>query len=328
VRTWQGTARFESSAVVSASAEQAWTLLSSPEVWSLSGGLTCVFDVPARLADAPPGERLRFRVGGSADGQVSGRLMRVTDAPGRLQLDVRLGDAHSWELSADPVRRGTRLRIRGTAQTRREQVVEAEAQLRAGLASWLERVRAVLEGSQPWPVRGVPDPLRALALAVPQPQGAMEAAVVVELAVPPAQVARLLRAPEVVTAIRADGVAWSSRTVWIGTPPGDIPGELGALGCFVARTPEGTLTGTVAVCVDSHATGYAVRQLHWPYDEIARSVTPHGVGSQLELKQRFLPRPPELPPEQHQARAREMLTYMARSTKAAIEEAARRDRPL
>jgi hypothetical protein len=328
VRTWQGTARFESSAVVSASAEQAWALLSSPEAWSLAGGLTCVFDVPARLAAAPPGERLRFRVAASADGQVFGSPMRVTDAPGRLQLDVQLGESHSWEFSADQVRRGTRLRIRGTAQTRREQVVEAEAQLRAGLASWLERVRAVLDGSQPWPARGVPDPLRAVALAVPQPQGAMQAAVAVEVGVPAEAAARLLRSPEVVTAVRADGLAWSSHTVWIGTPPGDMPGELGSLGCFVARTPEGATTGTVAVCIDSYAMGYAVRQLRWPYDEISRSVTPHGAGSRLELMQRFLPRQPELRAEQHLTRAREMLTYMARSLKAAIEQAARGERTL
>jgi hypothetical protein len=324
VRTWQGTARFESSAVVSAPAEQAWALLSSPEAWSLSGGLTCVFDVPARLADAAPGERLRFSAGASADGQVFGTPMRVTDAAGRLQLDVRLGESHTWELSAEPVRRGTRLRIRGTARTRREQVVEAEAQLRAGLASWLERMRAVLDGSQPWPARGVPDPLRALALAVPQPQGAMQAVVLVDVGVPAEAATRLLCAPEVVTTIQADGLARSSRTVWIGMPPGDIAGELGALGCSVARAPEGMLTGTMAVCVDSYATGYAVRQLHWPYDEISRSVSPHGAGSQLELKQRFLPRQAELPPAEHQARAREMLTYQARALKTAIEDAARR----
>jgi hypothetical protein len=325
VRTWQGTARFESSAVVSAPADRAWSLLSSPEAWSLDGSLTCVFEIPARLPSARPDQRLWFCLSGD-EGGVTGVPMEVAAPASSRQLEVRAGSGQrTWLLSAEPARRGTKLRIRGTAQTRREQVVEGEAQLRAGLAHWLEQVRAVLDGRRPWPGPGVPGPLRSAALAVPQPQGAMEAAVAVDVAVPAAATARLLRAPVVVAAIHAAGLARSPHTLWIGAPPGDKSGEVGALGCILARTAEGALAGTVSVCIGSSAAGYVVRQLRWPYDEIARTVTATRTGSRLELRERFLPREPEVPPEEIQARARGMLTSLAASVRTAIEEAAARE---
>jgi hypothetical protein len=314
-RTWQGTARFESSASVIAPADRAWALLSSPEVWSLAGSY--VFSTPVLVAD----QRLWFCVGTGAEGPVFGLPMEVT-ASGR-QLDVRTSE-RTWRLSAESGRRGTRLRISGTARTRREQVVETEAQLRGALARWLEQMRAVLDGSRPWPDRGVPGPLRAAALAVPQPQGALEIAVTAELTVPAAQAARLLRDPEVVAAVRAAGLARYARALWLGMPPGDTPGEAGALSCTITRTTRGALAGTIAVCVGSSADGYVLRKLRWPYDQITRTVTPAGTASRLELRQRILPRKPELLPEEHQAQVRAALAASAEQLKAAIEEAAAR----
>jgi hypothetical protein len=318
-RTWHGVARFESSAVVSAPPDRAWSLLSSPEVWSLAGEHMCVFETPAPPPDA--GDRLWFCVGVDGGGQVFGLPMAVTASA--LCLDVRAGGGErTWRLSADPARRGTRLRIGGTARTRREQVVETEAQLRGGLAGWLGQMRAVLAGSRPWPDAGVPGPLRAAALAVPQPQGALEVAVTAELAVPAAQAARLLRAPEVITAIQAARQVQSAGMLWFGMPPGDTPGEAGALSCMLASTPAGALAASVAVCIDSSADGYVTRQLQWPYDQTARTIMAAGDGSRLELRQRILPRQPELQPEEHRARRRAGLEKLAERLKTAIEDAA------
>jgi hypothetical protein len=312
-RTWQGTARFESSASVSAPTDRAWALLSSPEVWSLAGSY--VFSTPVLVAD----QRLWFCVGIGAEGQVFGLPMEVT--PSGRQLDVRTSQ-RTWRLSAESGRRGTRLRIAGTARTRREQVVETEAQLRGGLARWLEQMRAVLDGSRPWPDPGVPGPLRAAALAVPQPQGALEVAVTAELAVPAEQAARLLRAPEVITAIQAARQVQSAGMLWFGMPPGDTPGEAGALTCMLTSTPEGALAGSVAVCIGSSADGYVTRQLQWPYNQTARTIMAAGDGSRLELRQRILPRQPELQPEEHRARLRAGLEKLAERLKTAIEDAA------
>jgi hypothetical protein len=312
-RTWQGTARYESSVSVTAPPDRAWALLSSPEVWSLAGSY--VFSTPVLLAD----QRLWFCVGIGAEGQVFGLPMEVT-ASGR-QLDVRTSQ-RTWRLSAESGRRGARLRITGTARTRREQVVETEAQLRGGLARWLGQMRAVLDGSRPWPDPGVPGPLRAAALAVPQPQGALEVAVTAELAVPVAQAARLLRAPEVIAAVRAAREAQSAGALWFGMPPGDSPGEVGTLTCMLASAPEGALAGRVAVCIDSSPDGYVTRQLQWPYNQTARAVSAAGAASRLEVRQRILPRRPELLPEEQRARVRAGLEILAAGLKAAIEDAA------
>jgi polyketide cyclase/dehydrase/lipid transport protein len=324
-RTWQGTARFEASATVDAPADRAWALLRSPEAWSLGGAARCVFEIPASEPDAGPDHRVWFCLSADAQGKVAGLPMEVTSTP-PYQLDARMGGEHrTWRLSVEPTRRGTKLRIRGTARTRREQVVETEAQLRGGLGRWLDQMGAVLEGSRPWPGAGVPGPVRALALAVPQPQGALEVAVEVELDVPAALAGRLLRAPEVVAANQAAVQQLGVGVAWIGGPPGENPGETGALTCMVVRTTDGSLVGAASVCTESSATGYLVRQLRWPYDQVGRQVMASGTGSRLELRQRCLPRPEDLSPEEIQARVRRALTAMAGRLKVAIEELAARE---
>jgi len=317
VRSWQGTARFESSAVVSAPADRAWALLGSPEAWSLSAGHACVFEIPV--------QRIRLYIGIRADGRVFGMPMEITGGDGDRHLEVQAGEQRAWRLSAEVTRRGTKLRIAGSIRVRREQVVETEATLRESLVRWLGQIRAVLDGSRPWPSVGVPEELRAAALDVPQPQGALEAAVTVDLDVPVPLAGRLLRAPEVVAAGRAAAweLAQGAGVLWSGSPPGERPGEVGALSCVVRRA--GGLAGLVSVCTASSPTGYVLRQVQWPYDQISREVTAAGAGSRLELKQRFLPRQAEVPPEDYQTRAREALADLAGSVKTAIEAAARRE---
>jgi hypothetical protein len=321
---WQGTARFEAAAAVGAPADRAWALLSSPAAWSLAGGTRCVFEIPASRPDAGPDHRLWFCLSADAQGGVAGVPMEVTSTQ-PYQLDARMGgDQRTWRMSVEPARRGTKLRIRGTAQTRREQVVEAEAQLRGGLGSWLAQMGAVLDGSRPWPGAGVPGSLRELALAVPQPQGALEVAVAAEVTVPAVLAARLLRAPEVVAATEA-AVRQLGGVEWIGRPPGEAPGESGALSCMVVRASDGSLVGAASVCTESSATGYVMRQLQWPYDQVGRQVIASGTGTRLELRQRCLPRQQDLSPEEIQAGVRRALTAMAARLKVAIEAAAARE---
>jgi len=303
--------------VVSAPADRAWSLLSSPEAWSLSSGLECVFENPV--------QRIRFGIGIRADRGVFGMPMEVTGGDGDRHLEVRAGEQRAWRLSAEAARRGTRLRIAGSIRVRREQVVETEAVLRESLGRWLWQIRAVLDGSRPWPVVGVPEDLRAAALDVPQPQGALEAAVTADLDVPVPQAGRLLRAPEVVAAGQVTGqeLAQGAGVLWSGSPPGERPGEVGALSCVVWRA--GGLVGLVSVCTASSATGYVLRQVQWPYDQISREVTAAGPGSRLELRLRTLPRDPDLAPGATEERAREALTALAGRLRIAIQEAARRE---
>jgi len=235
---------------------------------------------------------------------------------------VRTPDGNrNWRLSGAPTRGGTRLRIAGSVKIRRDLLVEAEAQERERAAHWLKQVQAVLDGAVPWPAPSVPSPLRSRALAVSQPQGALEASSSVHMAVPLADAGRLMRAPEVIAAAQA-AAGQSASVLWTGRPPGDSPGEVGSLSCTAVRSPAGELAGIVSVCVDASPTHYVMRQLHWPFDQASREVIAAGDESQLVLRQRVLPRTAEMTPEDVQARLTASLTEAAEQLKIAIQDAA------
>jgi hypothetical protein len=290
---WQATVRVDQSINVSATPEVAWSLLSSPQAWSARPGGCLTFDLADPLAPAGSWKghgRVRFCLA-AGDTRPYAAILEVTaETPGQRLCLQTAGGLATWELSVEPGRRGTRLRIAATWTVGRPARIDAEAELHRELKAWLAALRDIADGHRPPPGDGMPEALRRACLASPPPGPAVEASASIEIGVPLDTFRGLLGSTDLGRALQPPGV------LWFGQVPG-TPGasEVGGMRFNVRRRPDGLLAGRVSLLAAASPGGRVVRLVTPPFDEMTFRYEPAESGTRLELTQRH--------PDQAAARA-------------------------
>jgi hypothetical protein len=187
------------------------------------------------------------------------------------------GGRATWQLSAEPVRRGTKLSIAGAFVVPRASKLDVAADQRRELKPWLKSLSAIAEGRAPWPGDGAADRVReACAAGVPSTE-AVECSASVIIDAPLASVSRaLLGPPELLRVVNAQ-VAYS------GYVPGTPVGEVGALRYYVHRRSDGSLLATCALVAASSPGGVIVRYVTPPYSESTYTCETADAGTSLQL---------------------------------------------
>ncbi len=279
---WKATVQVDQSVTVRIDPESAWSLLSSPPSWPARPGATMVFDVadPVRPPGAQPPDpgRLRF-VLGELGGRPYALVLAVTaETPGQTVSLEAFGGRASWDLSVQPARRGSALRIAASVTVGRTAQVDAEARLRADVKQWLSTLRDIADGRRPRP-DGVPEQLRQACLAFPSLvwQG-VEATVSTVIDAPSDLVRHVYRAAEITRLVQPPDVLCFGPVP--GTP-GD--GEVGTMRYFVVRSPDGQLDGRVSLLAASSPGGSVERFVTAPFGEQVYRFEPAGAGTRLEI---------------------------------------------
>jgi hypothetical protein len=250
--------------VIEAPADRVWSLLSSPEAWSL---------MPASFAfDVVPSGASQLRVvivlrqDGPAcvlyevSGDLAGQVMSLTSLPsGQVRL----------RLSAEPVNRGTRAILTASTQPARRSVdgdIRAFWQVRLDIL--LANLEAVFQGSRPWPEAAMDPGLNAAC----RPR---------EPLVSPAEVSAstLIDAPAGVVwdAIHSAGsqaLADPERFVCAGQVPGTPVGQPGEMQYFVTRDDQGRLSSSAVV----------VTELNAPHSALTAVVAPSRIDILHQVK--------------------------------------------
>jgi hypothetical protein len=273
---WESTVRTEQSAAVSAPPDLAWSLLRSPQAWSLRPVGCMTFDI----ALAGPGP-LRFCLMAGYGPVVAAVLEITAEVAGQLIRLQAPGGRAAWELSVETGRRGPVLRVAASLTVDRRGKVGSEATLRDETRQWLAALRATAEGRSPWPADGMPDALRAACLATPPLVNAAVATAAIDVDARPDQVGRLLAAPEVMRAIQPENVAEC------GYAPGVPAGQVGAIRYYVYRSPaDGRLFAMASLIAGVTPGAMMVRAVTAPYSDTDYRYEAAGSGTRLELTHR------------------------------------------
>lgn len=269
------------SQVIQAPPERVWSLLSSPEAWSLR---------PAKFAfdvTVPEGNPLRLMLGLGGAGPICVLYETSEEVPGRtmsLQTSgtVPPGREH-LSLSATPQGSGTQATI---TATRLPEPGTSKSDIKAywevQLKIWLANLSAVIEGQSPWPDTGMSSGLRAACTPQAPLAPAAEASASALIRAPIDQVWRAVYAPESGLLIDPDHVLCAGRV------PGPPVGQVGEMQYFVRRFDDGRLTATVCVVTELADQRSALTASIAPrHTEMLHLVTPTAEGTQLQLTTRW-----------------------------------------
>jgi hypothetical protein len=274
---WETPIRVRRSQIVDAAPERAWSLLGSTAAWSLGMGADFAFDVPASLPDTG---RLFVSLGAAANG-LGPALFEVRDEePGKMicvqDRDPQPIGTGTYTLSVIPSRRGVKVEAEIRTVYPREQKIEGELYWRRALDDWLDALRAVIEGTAPWP----PDdmsaetrrPFTELAV-VTDPVVAFAAT---HIAAPVDLVWRVLHEREAGRDDKAFGVN--------GRVPGTPGGAVGEMLYIIRTQPDGQLRLGVSVLRELEHERY----LRWQdvgasHDEVSFVLAPDTDGTRLQL---------------------------------------------
>ncbi len=281
---WEATVRADQSVTVTAAADAAWSLVSSPQAWSVRPGGCMTFDLADPLGPVGPGEepgRLRFYLAAGDTGAYPAVLAVTGETPGQQLCLQTSGGRATWALSVEPGRRGTRMRIAATWTVGRPARIDAEAELRREVKDWLAALRDIADGRRPVPGDGMPEALRQACLTSPPPGPAAEASASVEVGVPLGTVRGLLGRPELGRALQPASVLYYGQVP--GTPAAD---EVGGMRFHVQRRPDGLLASQVSLLAAASPGGRVTRLVSAPFDEMTFRYEPSGPGTRLELTHR------------------------------------------
>jgi hypothetical protein len=220
----------ERSQVVDALPERVWSLLSSPQAWSLR---------PARFAfdvTAPAGSRLRIMLG-LVRGDPRCVLYEISEVPGQaISLHTLPHGRERLSLSAASQGHGTRATITTSSPIPRgSSKGDVRAYWQVQLETWLGNLSAVLEGRSRWPDAGIGPGLRAACSPRAPLASSAEASASALIRAPVGQVWQAVHAPE--SALLMD----PGHMVCAGQVPGTPANQVGEMQYFVRRRDDGLL---------------------------------------------------------------------------------------
>jgi uncharacterized protein YndB with AHSA1/START domain len=267
------------SLVIDASPERVWSLLASPQAWSLRPAMFA-FDVTA-----PPGGRLRIMLGLGKAGPICVLYEIAEEEPGQAISLHTPATPHGRErlsLSAAPQGHGTRATITASTPAARGRKGDARAYWQVQLEAWLGNLSAVIEGRSPWPDAGMGPGLRA-ALSPRAPLASpAEASASALIRAPIGRVCQAVSAPESTLLVHPGHV------VCAGHVPGTPPGQVGEMQYFVRRLDDGRLGATACVVTELTDQHSALTATIAPrHTEMLHLFTPAPQGTQLQLTSRW-----------------------------------------
>jgi len=259
---WETATRTGRSQVIDGEPGRVWSLLSSPEAWSLRPEASFMFNVP----DA---ERTRFYVGPTRQGTGTVVFEISEELPGELiRLRVPPPGNQVFTLSVEPGKRGTtKASVEVSGIVPRDNKIGYEARRRAEVKAWLSAMAAVIEGRTPWPDAKMPPDLRQKCLARPQMNDPLSASASVLISAGPGAVWDAVHSPETAR------IVGPRPPVYAGYVPDTPRGEAGEMQYHISRRASGQLIGTLAVVTEVT-------------DQ--RSALTHIVGHGLHLDQHYL----------------------------------------
>ena len=219
------TVRVRRSQVIDGEPSRVWSLLSSPEAWSLRPQDTFMFNVPNA-------ERLRFYIGPTPQGTGPLVVDICEELPGKVIKLRFAGGRQVFTLSVEPGRRGTtKASVEFSDIVLRHRKIYHEEARRTEAKAWLSALRAVIEGRAPWPKAQMPPDLRQKCLARPQMEHSLSVSRAVLISAAPSAVWNVVRSPE--TAQGSYPVDHS------GYVPGTPRGEAGEVQYYIFRRSNG-----------------------------------------------------------------------------------------
>jgi hypothetical protein len=269
------------SLVIDASPDRVWSLLSSPQAWSLRPAMFA-FDVTA-----PPGGRLRIMLGLGKAGPICVLYEIAEEGPGQaicLHTPATLPPGRErLVLSAAPQGHGTRATITAsTLGARCGSRGDLKAYWQVQLEIWLGNLSAVIEGRSPWPDAGMGPGLRAACSPRAPLASPGEASASALIRAPIGQVWQAVSAPESTLLIDP------GHGVCAGRVPGTPAGQVGEMQYFVRRDDEGRLgatAGVVTELTDQHSA--LIAAIAPRHTEALHLLTPAPEGTQLQLTVRW-----------------------------------------
>lgn len=269
--------RLERSLSIDAPRERVWSLLSSPQAWSLRPD-RFAFDV-----QVPPADRCRVVIGLTGTEPVIAIYEVVEEIPGEVISLRRQGwptrDSPVLTLSAVPDGEGTMASIAAGFHSPRGGL--AEERWRRLLPAWLGQVRDVAEGRAPRPGSGLPESVRA-ACVPPRPlKKPRTVTVSTEIAAPVSRVWDVVSAPE-------PALVTGPPSVCAGVVPGTPARQAGEMHYFISGRRDGRLGAsiTVVTALDPERSAL-VTSITAPRFETLHLLTSQGQATRLELTGRW-----------------------------------------
>lgn len=276
---WDTVVVVERSRVIRAAPERAWSLLSSPAMWSLRPG-RFAFDVTAAEAG-------RLRVSLRADSRrVGGDVLEVAgEEPGR-SVSLRTAGVtgpgavmFTFSVVPDGDRVVAVIRARNTV--RRGTGLDVRAGWRRQLKAWLAECSEVLEGRRPWPEDSPPADVRAAWAKHRVPADAPSVSANALIGAPPAVVWPIMEDP-------ATDLRLNPGTVAVGTVPGTPPLEPGEMQWEIRRLDDGRLRPCLSEIQERAKERSAkVLEILPLTSEILYRIEPEAGGTRLTLTCRY-----------------------------------------
>jgi hypothetical protein len=308
---WQADVRVERARTVAVTADTAWSLISSPRAWSVRPRPCLAFDLAGEGDDA--GDRQWFYLAAAAGVAAAAVLDVSVPMPGQALSAQASGGRTRWELSLEPGRRGTALRIAAARTVPRQAKIDAEMEIREDLDGWLAELAAIAEGRRPWPADGMPEPLRRECLAPPPARASIEASASVEVDAPGDRVARAIGDLGVVRAVQTEHL------LSCGYIPGTPAGQVGGVRYLIYRLADGSTMAVATLIAASSPTAMMTRQLTPPFGETTYGWAPEYRTTRLDVTQRF-PAPSPRPSAEQLEAFQAAVAAMAARYQAAIED--------
>jgi hypothetical protein len=296
------------SETVPAAPERVWSLLASSAALSARPGGFC-FDTPP-TSDA--GRPLRLYLHADRAG-VQILLLEVTEQSGDLIRLQRTDGRVGWELSVEPSRHGSRIRLVTSFVVGRDLKVHYQATERARLRSWARNLRAIYAGERPWPDGSMPDDVRQACLLERTGRDSVEVTAQARVERPADAVMRMMLAPEVVYAVSPGLVHFGP----VPSSPASGPGRM----TYRITNRADRLRATAAVTTEQQGDVMVVRNLASPYSPARFRVRPDGPAATLSLEFWCRNKPRVQSEAEHFALHEEQTKRLAAAYKTAIEQA-------
>lgn len=274
---WETPIRVRRSQIVDAAPERAWSLLGSRAAWSLGKGADFAFDVPASLPDTG---RLFVAIGAAADGPGTALFEVREEDPGKMicvqDRNPQPIGTGTYRLSVTPSRRGVKVEAEIRTVYPREQKIEGELYWRRALDAWLGALRAVIEGTAPWPPDDMPAETRRAFTELAVVTDPVVAFAEIRIAAPVDLVWRVLREPEAGRDEKAFGIN--------GRVPGTPAGAVGEMLYVIRTRPDGQLSvGVNVVREQEHERYLRLQSVGASHNEVSFVLAPDTGGTQLQL---------------------------------------------